>query len=161
MIDGLSAETKIRLKGIVEIRVYDKNGNLKKKIVKENLIVNAGKARVAGLINGIETTPFKYMAIGSGDPSNPGVCTAPSTNNTALQNEIIRKLATTSRTTTNVTNDTAQWEAEFTATGNWAVCEAGLFDASSGGTMLARQTFGTINLSDGDKISITWKVIVQ
>ncbi|RLG61381.1 hypothetical protein DRN86_00090 [Candidatus Geothermarchaeota archaeon] len=147
--------------GILEIRVYDRKGKLKAYIKKKNLIVNVGKAKVAGLINGVVSGPFTYVAIGTGDPSNPGTCTAPSPDDTALQNEVARAQATTSRTTTNVSNDTAVWDVEFTATASWAVCEAGIFDSQSGGTMLARQTFSTINLASGDKIAITWKVVIQ
>ena len=135
-------------------------GKIKHRIKKRNIITNVGKAQVAGLINGIVTTPFTYIAIGSGT-------TAPSETDTALEAEIARKAGSTSRETTNVTNDTAVVEATFSSadglTGTSNVSEAGLFDASTGGNMLARQTFTTItiNWDAGDTLTVTWKITVS
>ena len=151
----------IKLVGEVTIEVRDKNGKLKFKRTFKNVITNVGKAQVAGLINGVVTTPFKYIAIGTGDPDNPGTCSSESASDTSLQNEVARTQATVSRTTTNVTNDTAQLQATFTAGATWKVCESGVFDASSGGNMLARKTFDTVTLYSGDQIAITWKITVS
>jgi len=152
---------RISLRGEVTIEVYDKNGKLKCRRILKNVITNVGKAQVAGLINGVVTTPFKYIAIGTGDPNNPGSCAAESASDTALQNEVARVQATVSRTTTNVSNDTAVLEATITAGAEWHVCESGIFDASSGGNMLARKTFSTVILYAGDQIKITWKITVS
>jgi len=126
---------KVSLRGEVEIIVRDKNGRIKKYLKKKNVITNVGKAQVAGLINGVVTTPFKYIAIGTGT-------TSPSANNTTLENEIARKAGSTSRSSTNVSNDTAVVEATFSSadglSGSHNVSESGLFDAASGGHMLAR-----------------------
>ena len=144
----------ISLKGEIEILVYDKNGNLKEHRKIRNLIVDVGKAQVAGLINGVVTTAFTYVAIGTGT-------TAPSSSDTALENEVARTVATTGRTTTNVTNDTATWDATFNFTSSYAITEAGIFDSSTGGNMLARQTFSAINVQSGDTLTISWKIQVS
>jgi len=144
---------KIGFKGIFEITVRRKDGRIEKEVI-ENMIVNTGLDKVAGLINGINTTPFKYIAIGSGT-------TSPTESDTALESEIDRKEATTSQETTNVTNDTAVLEATFDFTSAQNVCEAGVFDASAGGNMLARQTFTCKSMESGDSLTVTYKIICQ
>jgi hypothetical protein len=144
----------LKLEGELEIIVKDKDGKVKEYRKIKNLVVSAGKAQVAGLINGSTSNPFTYIAVGTG--TNP-----PSVNDTGLQNEVARASATVGRTTTNVTNDTATWSATFNFTSSYAITEAGIFNASSGGTMLARQTFSAVNVVSGDSLTINWKVTVS
>jgi len=157
----MNAESLLKLSGEVELTLVDKQGRVKKHVKLSNLVVNVGKAQVAGLINGIVTTPFKYIAIGVGSASSPGTCTAPSPADTALGHEVARVQAMVGRTTTNTTNDTATWSATFSFTSSYSICEAGIFDASSGGNMLARQTFPVVNVMPGDTLTVNWKVVVQ
>jgi len=147
-------KNSVKLVGEVELKVFDKNGNLKDRRVYKNVIVNDGKARAAALLNGQSTTYFSYIAIGTGT-------TAESATDTALESEVDRQAATTSVETTNVTNDTAVWQATFTFTTSYAITESGIFDSASGGTMLARKTFSAINVESGDSLQVTWKVVVQ
>jgi hypothetical protein len=151
-MDGLG------LVGEVEILVLDRFGRVKRRLVLKNLITNVGYAQVAGLINGVVTTPFKYVAVGDGSSTSPGSCTAPSATDTALGHEVSRVSATTGRTTTSVTNDTATWSATFNFTASYSLCEAGIFDASSGGNMLSRVTYSVVNVASGDSLVISWKV---
>jgi len=151
----------LKLKGEILIIVYDKLGRVKDVRRINNLVVNVGKAQVAGLINGVVTTPFKYVAIGDGSSSSPGSCTPPAATDTTLGHEVARASATTGRTTTNVTNDTATWSASFSFSASYSLCEAGIFDASSGGNLLARQTFSVINVASGDSLTINWKLTVS
>ena len=144
---------KVGFKGIWEIVVKRKDGKIEKEVI-ENMVVNAGLSKAAGLLNGQDTTPFKYIAIGSGT-------TAPTESDTALESEVDRKEATVSRETTNVTNDTAVWQVTFDFTSSQNICEAGLFDASAGGNMFARQTFTCKSMESGDSLTITYKVICQ
>jgi len=143
----------IRLKGILKIEHYRNGKKIDERIV-ENLIVNVGKAQVSGLIGGVVTGVFSYIAVGTGT-------TAPASTDTALGTEVARASSTNTRVTTNVTNDTLQLQATFNFTSSYAITEAGIFNASTGGTMLARQTFGAINVANGDSIVITWKVVVS
>ena len=122
-----------------------------------NLITDAGKAGVAGLINGISTNFFESIAIGTGT-------VAAAVGDTALGAEITtaggaRGAGTTSQQTTTVTNDTAQVQLLFTFTGSFAVTESGLLNVpTTGGTLLARQVFSALNVVSGDSLTITWKV---
>lgn len=125
----------------------------------KNVITSTGKAEVAGLINGDTSGAFTYLAIGIGTTSEV-------VGDTALESEITsgggsRASATCSRTTTSVTNDTAQWVHTWTFSSTFAVTESGIFDAASDGVMLARKTFSAINVVSGDQIQITWKVQVS
>jgi len=134
---------KLGLKGEIEILLLDKDGKIKDVRRITNVITNTGKAQTAGLINGVVTTAFTYIAIGTGT-------TAESASDTALETETHRESATCSRVTTNVTNDTAQLQATFSGyTGTEAVTESGVFDASTGGNMLCRKTFSAINVDWG------------
>ena len=122
-----------------------------------NLITNAGRALISGLINGSGSpAAATYVAVGTGT-------TAASTADTTLQTEsstsgLSRAAGTASLVTTSITNDTAQVTKTFTVTGTVAVTEAGLLNASSSGTLLSRQVFSAINVVSGDSLQITWKV---
>lgn len=121
-----------------------------------NLVVSAGKAGVASRINGSGgEAAFTYIAIGTGT-------TAAAAGDTTLQTEITtgggaRAAATASRVTTTVTNDTAQLVLTFNFTAGFAVTESGALNASSAGTLLARQVFSAINVANGDSLQVTWK----
>lgn len=121
-----------------------------------NLITTVGKAGAAGLLNGVVTDFFDYIAIGTGS-------TAANAADTTLQTEITtnggqRALGTLTRVTVTTTNDTAQFVVTFTFTGSFAVTEAGVLSASSGGTLLCRQVFSAINVVSGDTLTVTYKV---
>jgi hypothetical protein len=75
-----------------------------------------------------------------------------------------RKTATISQTTTTVPGDTALVTATFSKTdglsGSQNICEAGIFNASTGGILLARKTFPCVplNWDAGDSITINYYV---
>jgi len=127
--------------------------------VVANLVTNAGKAACAGLLTGDVVNFFDYIAVGTGT-------TAAALTDTTLETEtatsgLTRAASTNSRVTTDVTNDTAQFTKTFSVSGTVAVTESGVFDASSTGTLLARQTFSAINVVSGDSLTITWKIDVD
>lgn len=122
-----------------------------------NLVTTAGKALVAGRINGSGSpAAATYIAVGTGT-------TAAAAGDTALQTEtstsgLGRAAGTVSLVTTTTTNDTAQITYTFTVTGTVAVTESGVLNAASTGTLLCRQVFSAINVASGDSLAITWKV---
>ena len=125
-----------------------------------NIVVNAGKAQVAGLmLTDVGGTAFDYIAIGTGT-------TAAAATDTTLETEIstgggARAAGTGTRVTTTVTNDTAQLQVTYSFTSTFAVTESGVFNAASTGTMLARRVFSAINVANGDSLQVTWKVQVS
>ena len=125
-----------------------------------NLIPTAGKALIAGRIMGSGSpAAATYIAVGTGT-------TAATASDTVLESEITdsglaRASASISLVTTDTTNDTAQAVKSFSVTGTKAVTEAGMFNASSGGTMLNRQVFSVVNVESGDTLEITMKFDVD
>jgi len=131
-----------KFKGEFALRVYKdpeakKRGEVLKEVKVKNKMTNASLAVISGLVgNTGSQTAFTYLAVGM---STPAVSAA----HTALQAEITdtglaRAAATMSRSTTTQTNDTLQFDYEWTATGSKTIEEIGIFNAASAGTMLAR-----------------------
>ena len=83
---------------------------------------------------------------------------APDLGTEIIDTGLARASATCTQTTTSTTNDTAQWVKSWSVSGSKAVTESGIFDASSSGNLLARQTFSAINVASGDTLQFTWKV---
>jgi hypothetical protein len=129
-----------------------------------NLITTAGKALVAGRINGSGSpAAATYIGVGVGT-------TGAAIGDTALETEKLvdgttsataHTSATVSLVTTDTTNDTAQLVATFAFTATLAITESGCFNASSTGTLLCRQTFSAINVVSGDSLQLTWKIDVD
>lgn len=60
--------------------------------------------------------------------------------------------------TTTLTNDTYQNQGVFTAPAAEAVTNAGLFDALTGGNLLIKGDFATVNLALNDTLTLTFKL---
>ena len=120
----------------------------------DNLVVTAGKNWVAGRFkDGSIPDEMSHMAIGSAD-------TAAAAGNTALATELSRIALTTDGGT--VSTNTVQYDASWTsATGAFAIKEAGIFNHASAGTMLARTVFAVINKGTDDTVSISWTITVS
>lgn len=136
-------------------------GHWSDKMVMSNLVTNAGKAAVAALINGATAiNSFDYIANGTGT-------TAAAAGDTALETESVgsglerAQDASPTRETTDVTNDTAVVNYDFSVTGSVAITECGLLNAASTGILLARQVFSAVNVVNGDTWSPTWKIDVD
>jgi hypothetical protein len=124
-------------------------------LLVSNLVTNAGVAGVASRVNGNGAeAAFTYIAIGTGTAAAAATDTTLGTEITTNGGE--RGSATATRTTTDVSNDTATLVKTFTFTGSFAVTESGVLNAASAGTMLARQVFSAINVVSGDSLQITW-----
>lgn len=147
----------IKITGRVHLKITDKDGNVKlDKDLGENIITNAGKAQIALLAGDSTATPFTYLALGTSS-------TAVAASQTALQAEIVdsglaRTVATVSRTTTTVSNDTLSLVYTWTASGSKSIEEIGIFNASSSGTMLGRKLTGTSSVINTDQITATYTV---
>jgi len=128
---------------------------------RKNVITNVGLAAIIRLMfSGLTETKFGYLAIGTGT-------TAEAVTDTALQNEIARKAPTITQETTTITNDTALLEAEFSSeddlAGTISVSETGIFNAPTGGILLARKVFPAVplNFDAGVKAGLTPLSLIQ
>ena len=122
-------------------------------------ITNASLAICSGLLaNTGSETAFTYLELGTGT-------TAFAASQTALVSAITdsglaRTSATVSQETTTQTDDTTRFTKQWTASGSKTVAEVGIFNASSGGTMLARTKLSTARaLTSGDTYTYTYDII--
>jgi len=139
--------------GKVLIQHFDADGNIKNEQQVKNLVVTTGKNYIASKMTATTNSPVSmtHMAIGTGT-------TTPAASNTALGSQTGRVGLSGSSVSTNAITYTATFPA---GTGDGAITEAGIFNASSGGTMLCRTTFPVVNKASGDTIAITWVVTVS
>lgn len=144
--DGLS------IKGLVHIQLFDESGNLKQEEITDNLVVTAGKNHIADQLSSAPgQSAMSHMEIGTGT-------TAPAAGDTALVTALDRNALTSRTDSTNVVTYVGDWAAGDGT--NSAITEAGIFNAASAGTMLARATFTAINKGASDTLKITWTVTI-
>lgn len=116
----------------------------------QNLVVTAGKNWVADRMNNANTV-MTHMAIGTGT-------TTAAVGQTTLVTELDRNALTSTTVTANAIAYVGTWAA---ADGTGAITEAGIFDASSGGDMLARTKFDVVNKGSSDTMTVTWTITVS
>ena len=140
---------QLKMKGSLQVRLNDE-------VVREvdNLVVTAGKGYVASRMKSAVSggsAIISHMAIGSGS-------TSAAAGDTALGSQLGR----VALTSTGISGAVLTYTASFAAgTGTGAVTEAGLFNASSSGTMLCRTVFSVVNKGSSDSMTITWTVTVS
>jgi chloramphenicol 3-O-phosphotransferase len=144
-------QDSIKMTGELRITVTSPEGNVKQEVVVPNLVVTAGKGYIASRMKDTTATAMSHMAIGTGS-------TAAAVGDTTLGTEAGR----VSLTSTTVTANAVAYVATFPAgTGTGAITEAGIFNASSSGTLLCRTVFSVINKGAADTLGITWTVTVN
>lgn len=120
----------------------------------ENLVVTTGLNHIAArMATTGQPTQMTHMALGASS-------TAAALSDTALGSSLGRVALTTAGGTPS--NNKVSYVATFgagVATG--AVVEAGIFNASTNGTMLCRTTFPVINKASTDSLAVTWEVTVS
>jgi len=139
-----------RIKGELNIKLFDENGQLKDERKKVNTVKNAG---LYGLLDQALATPtlakVGWMAVGTGSPAA-----------TLLGTELDRN-ALTSKTRSNaVLTMVADWAAGDATD---ALTEAGLFDVVTANTvnMWCSASFAAINKGANDTLSITWTLTLS
>jgi hypothetical protein len=136
----------LTLKGHLSIRL---NGEVVQDV--PNLVVTTGKNFVASRIKDTTSAAMSHMAIGTGTA-------AAAAGQTTLSAEADRNTLTS----TAVSNNTVTYVATFGAgEGTGAIREAGLFNASSSGTMFCRTVFSVVNKGASDSMTITWVITVS
>ena len=141
----------IKVTGELKLTLTRPDGNVKHEVIIPNLVVTTGKSYIASRMKDASATAMSHMAIGTGN-------TAAAAGNTALGSEAGR----VALTSTTVTNNDVAYVATFPAgTGTGALTEAGIFNASSSGTLLCRTVFSVINKASADTLGITWTVTVN
>lgn len=141
---------QIKAVGKLTITITGENGQVKDERVVDNLVVTAGKNFIASRMTGTGSAVMSHMGIGTGS-------TAAAAGDTGLGAETGRVALTSSTTSGAVTTYVATFPA---GTGTGAIAEAGVFNASSSGTMLCRTVFSVVNKGASDQMTINWTVTI-
>lgn len=143
----------LKVKGKLTIVVYDENGLEKNKVEHDNLVVNTGLEYIASRMIGTTQNVMSHMEVGSGT-------TAPIGSNTQLQTPIAGSRVVINPLTASASAVVAV--AQFnTGIATGAITEAGIFNASSGGTMICRTVFPVVNKGITDVMIITWTITIS
>jgi hypothetical protein len=141
----------ICLKGKVNLKLLDKNGNIKDERNIDNLIVRSGLNFIASRMINSDANVMTHMAIGSGTNS-------PFLNDTTLSAQINPRKELT---LASVSNSAVTYTSIFDAIGTVSIItEAAIFNDISEGTMLCRTTFNAITQDIDDVLAINWTITV-
>ncbi|HEX7032957.1 MAG TPA: hypothetical protein VF172_08160 [Nitrososphaera sp.] len=156
---GGASEQFLQLHGRLDLMLYDEYGNLKDERHLDNLIVDTGFEGVAYRISphdgSAANDPWNYIAIGTGTD-------APAADDTALSGSEVARLQDATATYTSAPSKQLQLQVSFgPGVGTGTIAESGLFNAESGGTMLARQTFAAITKGTSDTLTVTWTITLS
>jgi len=144
---------KMKATGQVNVVVRDDSGNVKQEFTVPNLVVDTGLDFIASRMKDATATAMSHMEVGTDN-------TAAGASDTALGAAVGSSRVTLDSTT--VTDNAVAYVATFPAgTGTAALTEAGVFNASSGGTMLCRTVFSVINKGASDSMTITWTITIS
>jgi len=143
------------LNALGELRLVLKNeeGEVKEDITVPNIITTAGKTHIASRMQNASATAMSHMELGTGT-------TSPAAGNTTLET-IIGSSRTALASWTASTNTIVATCTFAAGTGTGAVTEAGILNASSGGTLLARTTFSVINKAAADSLTVSWTITIS
>ena len=137
-------------KGRIKFDLYDASGNLKETREINNVVVTVGKNFLADWLTQATQADYfmRYIGLGTGTA-------AANASDTTLQTELATRVAGTLTPASNVWQNVASFGP---GVNTGAITEAGIFSASSAGTLFARQVFAVINKAAGDSLSVTWQV---
>jgi len=143
----------IKMTGNLKLVLTDEHGNIKQEEEVKNLVVTVGKNYIASRMKDATATAMSHMEVGTSTQ-------AAAVGDTALIAAVASSRVTLTSTT--VTTNSVAYVASFPAgTGTGALTEAGIFNASTSGTMLCRTVFSVINKGAADTLGITWTVTVN
>lgn len=141
---------KINLNGSVHIQLFDENMKIKQEHENHNLIVTVGKSYLATWLAAASQAGEFMSYIGVGTNSTPAAA-----GDTDLGTPLATRVLGTLTSATNTWQNVATFNP---GVDTGAITEAGLFTASSSGTMFAHQVFPVYNKAAGDTLIVTWTV---
>ena len=140
----------VKVTGAFIVELHGPDGKLKERRDVKNTVTTVGKNYLATWLAAASQSGYfmQYVGLGTGS-------TAASTSDTDLQTPLSSRVAGTLTSSTNVWQNAATFGA---GVDTGAVTEAGVFSASSSGTLLARQVFSVINKGAADSLTVTWQI---
>ena len=141
------------LKGRVIAELWDaRSGKKIGEFVSDNLVVNAGKAQVANLIAGGNTTSFNFIGVGSSS-ATPAV----------TDTDLVAPVTVNQCTQRLISSNTAAFRAFFSSAQalNGSLSECTLSTAQSAGTILSRALFSSqINKTSQKTLTLEWQISI-
>jgi hypothetical protein len=145
MFDKIFTRVNVRLRG------YDANGDLIFEDRGHNLVVTVGEDHVADQMADQGESAMSHMAVGTDN-------TAPAAGQTALGTETARVALDSKTQGAGGDANKVTYIATFgPGVGTGSLREAGIFNASSGGVMLARYTY-VYDKGALDTLVINWEI---
>lgn len=139
--------------GHINFKLFDERGVLIDERDIKNVVVTVGKDYLAQWLTSATQSDYFMRYIGLGTGTN-----AASSSDTGLQTELSTRVAGTLTSSGNIWQNQATFGA---GVNTGAITEAGIFSASSGGTLMARQTFSPINKASTTSIQVTWNITIS
>jgi len=149
----MDLQASLKISGHITLKLFGPDGSLKEKRSVHNVIVTAGKNFLAAWLAAATQADYfmRYLAIGTGT-------TGAQVSNTTLETEVGTRGAGTLSSSNNIWTNQVTFAA---GNGTGAITEAGVFSASTSGTLFARQTFAVINKAAGDELQVTWNITLS
>jgi len=147
------AKDFVKAEGKVTLVLTGPDGAVKETQEVKNLVVQTGLNYIASRMKDATATVMTHIEVGTS--STPAIL---------AQTALVAAVASsrTILTSTTVTTTSVAYACTFGAgVGTGALTEAGIFDASSAGTMLCRTVFSVINKGAADTLTITWTIAVS
>jgi len=150
----MNIQENLKPTGLVTITHKNAAGETIKTFEVPNLVVTSGKNYIASRIKDTSFNAMSHMEIGTSS-------TAASASDSTLVSPNGRVALSNTVVSTNTVTYTATFPAGTGTSTSPGVQEAGVFNNSSGGTMLCRTVFPSVAKAAGDSIAITWVVTVS
>lgn len=151
----MNSHEKLGLSGRLTITLKDAAGNTKEVREVKNLVVNTGLGFITSRMVGTTDAVMSHMGLGSDT-------TAAAAGDTDLGSLLGSRKVFDSVTRTGSSNESIVYVTTFDpGEGTGAVTEAGIFNASTAGTMLCRTVFPVVNKQASDTMQITWTVTLS
>lgn len=165
----MNSQESLKLSGRLKIVVTGNDGTVKDTREVDNLVVQSGLRWITESMAKTTNSPAAMTHMGIGDSS-----TIAADGDTDLlgTNKYRRTLTSTTANSSpaagngNIvyvcTFETADRLPNHVAnSNNSSITEAGIFNASTAGTMLCRTTFPVVNKGDNDTMTITWTITLD
>ncbi len=158
--DGLT--DRVGAYGYFTLSVHNEAGELTQFVQSDNTVVDVGIDCMSDLIFGTTICTgeafFDWIEIGTGS-------TAPTSGDTTIETAI-GGCARVQDATVAVVSPTGEITATVESTFSGATCaatvtEAGVFDATTTGNLLARSTFAGVTIGASDTLTVTYNVKIE
>lgn len=142
----------LKVRGSLEIVLQDKTGKVKKKKKYKNLVVSTGLGFIVSRMKDSSEAAMSHIGLGSG-------ATAAADDQTDLVSGVGSRKALSASVLSGSSISYSAILGANEATG--ALTEAGIFNASSAGTMLCRTVFPVINKQATDTMTVNWVITLS